>query len=151
MHAGQQEIIILMSDFVARIEVMALPASLPPEENSHKENEGAMFSELLLHYIHGDNRDRRQTEETKAEYFPISWEWHVFTVWGCCPILTLLSHLLQHACCHSVLFFVPLLGPGNTQTTQHVNTYIMRQHGKLLLRQSKVCSICKIDNTKKLM
>jgi hypothetical protein len=75
-----------------------------------------MSSELNIHYIHGDNRYRRQTEETKTEYFPISREWHIFTVYFCCPILTLLSRLLRHACQVTVLlYFVPLLGPDNTR------------------------------------
>jgi hypothetical protein len=43
--------------------------SPPSEVSRNKENIGAMSSELPLHYIHGDNKDRRQTEETKAEYF----------------------------------------------------------------------------------
>jgi hypothetical protein len=41
-----------------------------------------MPSELPFHYIHWDNRDRRQTEDTKAEYFSISWEWHLFLQYG---------------------------------------------------------------------
>jgi hypothetical protein len=73
-----------------------------------KKNKGAMSSELPLHYFHGDIRYRRQTEETEAEYFPISWKWLVFTVRDCWP-LTLLSRLLRHACQVIVLlFFVPL-------------------------------------------
>jgi hypothetical protein len=52
---------------------------MPLDEYRHKENKDAMSSELPLH-IYGDNRDRRQTEENKAEYFPISWEWHIFTL-----------------------------------------------------------------------
>jgi hypothetical protein len=65
VHAGQQKIIILMSDFVTRIAVMDLPALPAPEKNRHKENKGAMFSALPFHYIHGDNRYRRQTGEIK--------------------------------------------------------------------------------------
>jgi hypothetical protein len=122
VHAGQQEIIILMSDFVARIAVMALLAFPATSGNCDKENKGAMSSELPLHYIHGDNRYRRQTEETKVEYFPISQEWHVFIVWYCRPILTLLSHLLWHACQATVLlFFIPLLGPDITRAGLRVH------------------------------
>jgi hypothetical protein len=63
-----------------------------------------------LSYLHEDNRCRRQSEEAKAEYFPPSWELHIFTVWDYHPILTFLSRLLRHACQITVLqFFVPLL------------------------------------------
>jgi hypothetical protein len=49
-------------------------------------------------YIQRDNRDRRQTEETKAEYFPIIWKWHVFTVWDCRPFLpSLVASYDMHA------------------------------------------------------
>jgi hypothetical protein len=75
-----------------------------------------MSSELPLHYIHGDNRDRRQTEETKAEYFPLAGR-GTFLQYGIAShILTLLSRLLRHACHVTVLLiFVPLLGPSNTR------------------------------------
>jgi hypothetical protein len=46
VHAGQQEIIIKISDFVARTAVMTLPAFPPHNENHHKKNKGAMSSEL---------------------------------------------------------------------------------------------------------
>jgi hypothetical protein len=51
---GSSSILEVEKDFVAKTAVMALQHSLPPEENHHKENKGAMFSELPLHYIHGD-------------------------------------------------------------------------------------------------
>jgi hypothetical protein len=82
VHTIQQYIFILMSDLVTRLAVMAHLQSPQPEEN-HKNIKGAMSSELPLCYIHGDNRDRRQAEEIKAEYFLISQEWHIFTVWDC--------------------------------------------------------------------
>jgi hypothetical protein len=106
VYDGQQEIIILMSDFVARTAVMALPAFPATQEKCHKENKGAMSSKLPLHCIHGDNMDRRETEATKPEYFTISWEWHIFTVWDCHPIFTFLSRLLQHGCQVTVLLFI---------------------------------------------
>jgi hypothetical protein len=42
-----------------------------------------MSSKLPLHYIHVNNRDRRQTKEFKPSNFPISREWHVFKLWDC--------------------------------------------------------------------
>jgi hypothetical protein len=99
--------------------------SLPPEENRHIKNKGELPSELPLHYIHGDNRDRRQAEKSKAEYFPISCEWPISTVGYCRPILTFLCQLLQHACQVTVLlFFGPLLDPGNTRAL--INWYIKK-------------------------
>jgi hypothetical protein len=83
-----------------------------------------MSSELPLHYIHGDNRDIRQTEKAKAEYFLFRWGWHVLTVSLIVKenssILTLLNRLLPHACQATVLLlFVPLLGPDNTRADHH--------------------------------
>jgi hypothetical protein len=34
-----------------------------------------MSSELTLHNIHGDNRDRRQIEETKTKFEPVEIGW----------------------------------------------------------------------------
>jgi hypothetical protein len=67
-----------------------------------------MSSERLSTTFPGDNIDK-QTEETKADKFPISWEWHIFTLEVADPILTLLSRLLRHACkVRMLLLFVPL-------------------------------------------
>jgi hypothetical protein len=95
VHTNQQEIIILTRH------------SPSPYENRHKENKGAMFSELPLHYIHGVNRDRRQIEETKAAYFPISWKRHAFTAWDCRPILTLVRYDMpvRSQCYYSLIPF----------------------------------------------
>jgi hypothetical protein len=71
------------SDFVARTEVISLPA-FPDTQGKQSQTE-QRSSELPIHYIKRDNRDIRQTEETKAEYFPISRDWQVFTRYDCSP------------------------------------------------------------------
>jgi hypothetical protein len=85
VHAGQQVIIILMLDCGQECSdgTTGIPRHL---RKTHKESKGAMSFQLPLHYIHGDNRYRRQIEETKAEYFPISREGNVFTAWECLPL-----------------------------------------------------------------
>jgi hypothetical protein len=82
VHAGWQEIIIVMLDFVVRLAVKAPPAFLTTWWAPQQIEQRGFFFELPLHYIHWEYSYRKQTEKIKAEYFLISREGHIFYSMG---------------------------------------------------------------------
>jgi hypothetical protein len=112
VYAGKQKIIILTSDYVARTALMSPLAFPATEEYGYKEKNGAMSSELPLHYIYGDNRDRKQIEV--SEYFLISYGWQVFAVWDYFPSLVASYDILLRSQCYYCVF--RFLGPVTTRT-----------------------------------
>jgi hypothetical protein len=76
-----------------------------------------MSSELPVRYIHGDNMDRRQTEAIRRNILQLVGSGMFLQYRTAGPFQTLLCRLLRHACQVTVLlFFVRILGPGDTRT-----------------------------------
>jgi hypothetical protein len=74
VHAGKQEIIILTSNFVARIAVRALPAfSATVRENRYKESKGVMSSDHLSFTSLGITGIEDKQRRPRQNIFSLVW------------------------------------------------------------------------------